>query len=233
MAAQPPARVRADVTMKEPLSPPAHLTEFEFRSRLPVVGGVISAFRRAWHGIAGAWAMRWLAQQQDRINLGVAEALIQQTERLNQQAEALKQQTEALTRQEEALASQVRTAREQAAALQRAQAVAGELAGRISVLASRHAELSGVLAEFGGRNSALAEALKDLHGQIAAGDFANRQAELAQETRAQTSALAARMEHLESVSQAYLEELGRELAELALKVGAMRTPNDPAHPDGA
>lgn len=227
MAAEPPARVRADVTMKEPLSPPARLTEFEFRSRLPVVGGVISACRRAWHGVAGVWALRWMVQQQDRINLGVAEAL-------NKQAEALNWQAEALGRQEEALASQARIAREQSATLERAQTVAGEMAARISALASRHAELSGVIAEFGGRNAALAEALNDVRGQIAAaGAVSGRQADQAQETRALTSALAVRMEHIESVSQAYLEELGRELAELALKVGAMRMPGDPAHPDRA
>lgn len=201
--------------MKEPLSPPVRLTEFEFRSRLPVIGGVISAFRQAWHGIAGVWAVRWLAQQQDLINRNV-------TEELDRQAAAMASATQA-----------------QIAALERVQALNNDGAARLAELVLRQSALSDALAALGGQHAALASALNvireqivEAHGQIAAvADGAARLAELQGVTRDQAAALTARVDHLGSVSQAYLEELGRELGELALRVGATGSPGDLARPE--
>jgi GT2 family glycosyltransferase len=44
---------------------PSLVSEFEFRSAIPVVGGLLAAFRRAWYGIAARWAVRHLQQQQE------------------------------------------------------------------------------------------------------------------------------------------------------------------------
>ncbi len=43
--------------------------EYQFKSQTPVVGPLIAWFRSAWHGVAGKWAIRFIAQQQSTFNL--------------------------------------------------------------------------------------------------------------------------------------------------------------------
>jgi GT2 family glycosyltransferase len=50
------------VSLNQPLS------EFEFRSSVPVLGPLIAGARRWWYGVAARWAVRHLARQQETIN---------------------------------------------------------------------------------------------------------------------------------------------------------------------
>lgn len=52
----------------ESLRAGATIREWQFESKLPLVGGVVSWLRRAIHGIAGRWAVRAVAQQQSEFN---------------------------------------------------------------------------------------------------------------------------------------------------------------------
>jgi len=51
------------------------IRDFTFRSRVPIVGGLIAAFRQAWFGVAAKWALRAYRQQQARVNAQHAEAI--------------------------------------------------------------------------------------------------------------------------------------------------------------
>jgi len=44
------------------------LEEFEFHSTVPIIGGVIETFRRAWYTVTAKWAIRHLVAQQQAIN---------------------------------------------------------------------------------------------------------------------------------------------------------------------
>jgi len=56
------------------------LTEFEFRSAIPVLGGLVAAIRRAFFMVAAKWALQHVMGQQNAINRVIAERL-QQLER--------------------------------------------------------------------------------------------------------------------------------------------------------
>lgn len=51
------------------------LREFEFRSGVPLVGGLLSAFRKAWHSVSGRWALQHVMAQQSQINRELAAAV--------------------------------------------------------------------------------------------------------------------------------------------------------------
>lgn len=51
------------------------LREFDFRSNAPLVGGLISGFRRAWHSISGRWALQHVIAQQSQLNRELAAAV--------------------------------------------------------------------------------------------------------------------------------------------------------------
>ena len=53
-----------------PLDQP--LSEFEFRSSVPVLGPLIAGARRWWYNVAARWAVRHLARQQEAINRQMA-----------------------------------------------------------------------------------------------------------------------------------------------------------------
>jgi GT2 family glycosyltransferase len=55
--------------------PTLDLREFEFSSRVPVLGGLIAAIRRVWHGVSGRWALLHATRQQTLINHWLAAAL--------------------------------------------------------------------------------------------------------------------------------------------------------------
>lgn len=56
------------------------LTEFEFRSALPVVGPLVALIRRTWSAVAAKWAIRHLIHQQQAINQELAKRLQQLTD---------------------------------------------------------------------------------------------------------------------------------------------------------
>ncbi|HQE92794.1 MAG TPA: glycosyltransferase family 2 protein [Anaerolineae bacterium] len=66
------------------------LQEFEFRSRVPVVGPLIAGFRSWWYSMAARWAIRDLIRQQSVIN--------HQQSVINRQQSALNHQQEVITR---------------------------------------------------------------------------------------------------------------------------------------
>lgn len=72
------------------LAPP--LEEFEFRSAVPIVGGLIAALRRTWYAAAAKWAVRHLMYQQQAINRSIVWSL----ERLERQVAALIARQEAV-----------------------------------------------------------------------------------------------------------------------------------------
>jgi O-antigen chain-terminating methyltransferase len=49
----------------------AVIQEWQFRSSLPIVGPLVTAFRRFFHAIAGQWALRSFSQQQSEFNLAI------------------------------------------------------------------------------------------------------------------------------------------------------------------
>jgi hypothetical protein len=62
----------------KPLKP--DLAEFEFRSDVPLLGGLISRVRALWFGVAARWAVRYLAGQQEAINHQLRAILARQEE---------------------------------------------------------------------------------------------------------------------------------------------------------
>jgi GT2 family glycosyltransferase len=69
-----PAGLDTILSSLEELEPKLRLREFRFSSRAPVIGGLIAAVRRAWHGVAGRWAMLDTLQQQSEVNRELASA---------------------------------------------------------------------------------------------------------------------------------------------------------------
>lgn len=63
----------------------AALPEWEFRSSLPIVGGIISAFRRGVFAISSKWAVRSVVQHQSAFNNQLVE-LLEQIQRENARA---------------------------------------------------------------------------------------------------------------------------------------------------
>ena len=51
------------------------LREFRFTSPVPVIGGLIAALRRAWHSVAGRWALQDAMRQQSDVNRLLASAM--------------------------------------------------------------------------------------------------------------------------------------------------------------
>jgi hypothetical protein len=84
------------------------LTEFDFRSDVPVLGGFLAAVRRACYGIAAKWALRHLRGEQQAINQA-AQNRLQRLERL----------TVDLSLQQEALVSYLGEREAKAVALNR------------------------------------------------------------------------------------------------------------------
>jgi glycosyltransferase involved in cell wall biosynthesis len=56
----------------------ARLQEYVFSSKIPVVGGLIAWFRKAWNSVATKWYVRPLIDQQTAFNLAVVDRLSQQ-----------------------------------------------------------------------------------------------------------------------------------------------------------
>ncbi len=79
----------------EPTRSAPPLTEFEFRSTAPVLGGLVTAIRRAWYAMAARWAVQHLTRQQQAINQSLTNALQQ----LERQTAMLAAQQDALQRQ--------------------------------------------------------------------------------------------------------------------------------------
>jgi hypothetical protein len=66
-----PARVPASPTpdaLLTQLVAHARLQEHIFQSDVPLVGDLISAFRRQWHRVSAEWAVRAVVQQQNYVN---------------------------------------------------------------------------------------------------------------------------------------------------------------------
>lgn len=198
--------------MKEPLRRPASLSEFEFRSSLPLLGSLLARLRRMWHGVAGKWALRWLAQQQDQINRAAMDAL-------ERQSEALRDHEESLSRQSQILANHQAYA-------ERLGAISEGALARIAAIEDRLSPLDAFVVEAEARQGALARVLSEQ--AATAGQLADQHVTLTREMRDQIEAMSNRVKQLESATQAYLEELGHELADLAVRVGAL----DSARSDG-
>jgi hypothetical protein len=61
------------------------LVEQPFRSRVPVLGRLISWFRTRWNNVSATWYVRPLIAQQNRFNAGVVEHLAAQNARVDLQ----------------------------------------------------------------------------------------------------------------------------------------------------
>lgn len=66
--------------------------DFVFRSRVPVIGSFIAAFRQLWFSVAAKWAMRAYRQQQAQMNLQHGEAVQALAASLSHLIEALDRQ---------------------------------------------------------------------------------------------------------------------------------------------
>lgn len=163
--------------MTEPHFSPPPLREFEFRSKAPVVGGLITAFRRAWHSVSARWAIRSLAQQQDRINAAAAAELANHRARTNQLAAELAsyraridqlaaevdRQADASSAQSAALGSQSARMDQLTAEVQR-QAEAG--AAQSAALAGQSARMDQLAAELQRQAEARASESAALAGRL-------------------------------------------------------------------
>ncbi|MEO6060306.1 MAG: hypothetical protein ABIQ99_00035 [Thermoflexales bacterium] len=197
--------------------PPPSLTEFDFRSSVPIVGGLINWFRRAWHSMAGRWALRWLAQQQSKINTAVSAELAGQSETFA----SLARDVALFRRAETALA-------ERLAAIEAASARLREERGAesiriqelVSAVERAGAQLTAMAAEARARQDALARNIDTIQ---------TRQDALAREFRDAQAAENLWRNQIETATQTYLEELGFELADLARRMGGLvQSPRDGA-----
>ena len=66
----------------EPTDALWEIHEQPFRSRVPLIGPLIVAFREAWNRVSTQWYVRPLIEQQNRINLEIAVRLDQQRDEL-------------------------------------------------------------------------------------------------------------------------------------------------------
>jgi hypothetical protein len=69
----------------------AQIREYEFRSGIPVVGGLIAGLRRLWNNIASRWYVQHAVQQQIAFNLELVAALEQLAQRIEGLEGAMKQ----------------------------------------------------------------------------------------------------------------------------------------------
>jgi glycosyltransferase involved in cell wall biosynthesis len=67
-----------DKDQLEELREKARLQEYVFSSKIPVFGGLITWFRKAWNSVATKWYVRPLIDQQTAFNLAVVDRLSQQ-----------------------------------------------------------------------------------------------------------------------------------------------------------
>ena len=70
----------------QPLRDAAVLQEHRFTSRVPVVGGLIAAFRSAWNSISTRWYVAPLLHQQSRFNQMAADQLAEMAVQLDRSA---------------------------------------------------------------------------------------------------------------------------------------------------
>jgi len=70
---KPDGPEQIDAALAE-VEPKLRLREFRFSSPVPVIGGLIAAMRRAWHGVAGRWALQDAMRQQSDVNRALAAA---------------------------------------------------------------------------------------------------------------------------------------------------------------
>ena len=61
------------------------LAELPFQSRVPLLGPVISWFRRQWNNVSTTWYVRPLIDQQNRFNAAVVDHLTAQDARIDRQ----------------------------------------------------------------------------------------------------------------------------------------------------
>jgi len=174
--------------------PPLH--EFQFESRVPILGPLISGVRRLWHSIAGRWALRWLAGQQEGINAAVAE-------RLNAAAQAGQvhdSRIAELEARQRALFDTLRTH-------------IGQYETEKGRLAASHAQLTDLIhslqQERAGQQAANAETATRLEQRLDA---------LAEAVAADATHLA----QLQTATQCHLQEIGQELGEMAGRIGGLR-----------
>jgi hypothetical protein len=73
----------------------ARLEERPFRSRVPLVGPLIAAFRAAWNNVSTRWYVRPMADQQTLFNLSAVEEFEAWSKRADELA-VLRAETEAL-----------------------------------------------------------------------------------------------------------------------------------------
>jgi len=80
--AEPSAPVAAPLapqSAEPPIAVPL-LTEYEFRSTIPLLGNVVAAIRRMWYAMAARWSVQHLIGQQNAANHIIAERLQQLTD---------------------------------------------------------------------------------------------------------------------------------------------------------
>lgn len=210
--------------MNEPRFIPPPLREYQFRSAIPVIGGLIAAFRSVWHSISGRWAIRALAQQQDRINAAAAATLAIQNERTNMLAGVLADQREQAEALNTALADQREQAEMMSVALRHlTESSAAQSAALTDRLAQTEGHLQAAWERIVTRDTAMETALSEVQARLdaTAHEAFSRHAALAEETRAGRAATDGHLTTLEAATQLYLEELGHELADLARRVGAL------------
>lgn len=74
-----------------PLRERAVLQEHQFTSHVPLIGGLIAAFRRAWNNISTRWYVSPILQQQSAFNQLAVEQLAELVAQVEEQAAQLAQ----------------------------------------------------------------------------------------------------------------------------------------------
>lgn len=152
------------------------LREFEFSSRVPVLGGLIAAIRRAWHGMSGRWALLHATRQQSAINHQFAAAM-----------GGLAAQLAALERE------RVHQATATANTIQELADAVNRMTPQLADAVNRHAgQLAGVIREQAAQDAALRAALAETSSALGAA-IADHRAETALAARALTEQLIARL----------------------------------------
>lgn len=67
------------------------LIEVPFRSRIPLIGGLVAWLRTQWNNVATRWYVLPLVQQQNEINASWLAIFKKQTDKFQQQLTALEQ----------------------------------------------------------------------------------------------------------------------------------------------
>ena len=73
------------------------LREYDFRSKAPAVGWLISFVRRGLYSLTAKWALRVLIAQQNQVNVVIAQRLNEYDQRLNEFDARLLEQDRDLT----------------------------------------------------------------------------------------------------------------------------------------